>query len=103
MTGVRLRIESLMLHGIDVPNAHRIGPAVAAELTRLVRERGLPPGLAADLSSSGHAGSLPPERKQRPGLPGDNAPPAPLRLDAGMSAETVGTRLARAIYDGLAP
>jgi hypothetical protein len=97
VTSVRLRIDELVLHGIDVPNAHRLGPAVAAELTRLVRERGLPAGLVP--GGSPPDGSLPDGLDA--GSPDAQRSSPTVRLTTGLGAEAVGTRLAAAIYAGL--
>ena len=39
---IELHIEELALHGRDTEQARAVGPAVVAELIRLLTERGLP-------------------------------------------------------------
>ena len=79
---VRLHVEELVLDGFAPGDGHRIGEALERELTRLLAERGLPPGFAAE---------------------GEVA-----RLDAGVfelapgvGAEAIGIRVARAVATGM--
>jgi len=44
---VRLHIEELVLDGFPPGDRYRIAAAVEVELTRLLTERGVPPGLAS--------------------------------------------------------
>ncbi|MEU9120279.1 hypothetical protein AB0C96_10520 [Streptomyces sp. NPDC048506] len=83
-TDFRIDIGELVLDGFDARvDAHRVSAAFQTELTRLVRERGVP--LAADgtgVALDGLAG-LPP-------------------LPATTSAVRLGEALARAVHAGLA-
>ncbi len=78
---VELHIEELLLHGFPPSARHRIGDALAQELTRLLAEEGVPPALAE----------------------GGESP----RLDVGpfqtahdARPEAVGAQIAQAVYGG---
>ncbi|MGD9096450.1 MAG: hypothetical protein PVF97_00110 [Desulfobacterales bacterium] len=45
---LNVHIETLALYGFALANRHRIGDAVAHELKRLIRERGLPTSVVRD-------------------------------------------------------
>jgi hypothetical protein len=78
-----LRIEQLVLHGFADVDREQLADAVVRGLAALFERQGVPPGLARPDSLSSLDG---PRFQVRP----------------GESAETVGTRLAQAIYDRLA-
>ncbi len=79
---VELVIESLVVPGFDAAGAFEVGAAVETELARLLAERGLPDGLAAD----GKLASV-------------SAPE--IELTPGLTPQEAGRLIARAIYDGL--
>jgi hypothetical protein len=78
-SAVELRIDELVLHGFAPANRHHVGAAVERELARLLAEQALPSriGHSADLAS----------------LDGGS-----IELPAGTPAETIGVRIAQAIY-----
>lgn len=82
---VHLRIDRLIIDGLPLGpgDAARLQAAVEAELTRLIAEGGLPPALAAG------------------GARARADAPAPLRVDAGLTPEALGTRLAGVIHGGI--
>ena len=79
---VQLRIGELALHGVPVTAAHRLGPALADALDRLLRERGVP--------ASWSAGQV-------------SARPRPVTVVADRSGdpELLARRLAVALYERL--
>jgi hypothetical protein len=79
---VELRIDELVLHGVDPADRHRIGDAVERELTRLLARRPLSPTLAA-------GGDI------------DRIEGVSRRLARRSSADTVGAAAARAIHEGM--
>jgi hypothetical protein len=76
---VEMAIGEVVLSGFPPLDRHRLGDALAAELTTLLARRGLPEGLAAD-----------------PVLP-----PVVLRLAPGAGPEAIGREIARAVHAGL--
>ena len=76
---VELEIGELVLRGFEHTDRHRVGAAVEHELARLLGERPLPAGIehAAELAR----------------LDGGS-----IELPAGAPAETLGARIAQAIY-----
>ncbi|MGD2083553.1 MAG: hypothetical protein PVF91_11325 [Chromatiales bacterium] len=81
---VEIDIGRLVLEGVDVPPHQRplLQAAVEGELARLIRERGAAP--------AGPAGVW------------ERARPAPaIRVEPGVSAATLGGRIARAVYGSL--
>ena len=79
---VRLRIDKVLLDGFPAADRDGIAAALAAELSRLLTERGLPPALTA-------GGEV-------PSLDG-----GAFDLDPGLDAEAIGRRVAGAVYDGM--
>ena len=79
---IDLHIEELVLEGFRASDRHRIGAAVERELTRLLMERGLPPGLAAGGETAKLDGGS-------------------LEMKPGGRAEGVGRQVGNAIYGGL--
>lgn len=78
---VDVRIEELVLEGFPPGNRHRIGAAVERELTRLLAERGLPPGLA--------------QGAEVPHLDGGS-----VEMNRTATPEGVGGQVAKAVYGG---
>lgn len=78
---VELHIEELLLQGFPPAARHRIGVALARELTRLLTEEGVPASLAAGGDS-----------------PRLNAEPFQFAHDA--QPDAVGVQIARAVYGG---
>jgi len=76
-----LHVDRLVVHGLPGMRAADLEGAVVAELTRLLQDDGLPPGL-----SDGSAG-----RRVAPSV----------RVAAGADAGTFGTDVARAVYRSL--
>ena len=69
---IRVRIERLVVHGVEAPAPGRLAAGIEAELGRLVAARGLPAGgtapghtpvVSVDLAGSGAAGQ--PQRLAR--------------------------------------
>ncbi len=80
---VELTIERLVLPVLSLSDQRAVASAVERELSRLVAERGLPPGMGAgDQSIS-------------------VAPPV-VRVPAGLRPDAIGARVAEAIYAGMA-
>jgi hypothetical protein len=77
-----LRIDELVLNGFKSVDHRRLGEALEGELTRLVRERGLPQGAR--------------HRHQADSVDGGTVT---LRPEA--TAEAIGVAIARAVYGGL--
>jgi hypothetical protein len=83
---IDLHVGTLVLHGVEARDRHRIGEALGHELTRLLTVSGLPPSLADGASVDRvDAGSF--ERASD----GPRARPA-----------AVGAQIARAVHQGLA-
>ena len=80
---VELHIDELVLHGFDPTDHYRIGETVERELARLFSERGVPPSLAQDREILDLRGGT-------------------FEASPGAGTETVGTRVARAVYEGFA-
>jgi hypothetical protein len=79
---IDLHIEELVLEGFPASDRHRIGAAVERELTRLLTERGLPPGLAAGGETARIDGGS-------------------FEAKPGGRAEAVGRQVAGAVYGGM--
>jgi hypothetical protein len=79
---IDLRIEELVLHGVDAADRHHIGDAVERELVRLLAQGPLPPGLGA-------GGDI------------DRVAGGSRRLTGRASPAAVGAAAARAIHDGM--
>lgn len=79
---VELYIEELVLHGFAPADRYRIGESVERELARLFSERGVSPSLA----QSGEVLNL-------------NG--GTFEVEPGGEVETVGARVAQAVYGGL--
>ena len=81
---IEVRIDRLVLEGIDVPHAQRplLRAAVEGELARLLAAGGLEPGLQA-------GGAL-------PSLPGGE-----IRLINDGTPKQLGTQIARSVYRGI--
>lgn len=79
---IELEIEELILHGFAAIDRESIGMAVRQELTRLLTEGGISPGLA-------QGGDL-------PRLNG-----VTIEVPTGARADVVGTQIAQSIYGGL--
>lgn len=77
---ISLHIDELVLHG--VPSAHReqVGEAVRQELTRLLAQGGIPPGLSGAVPRL-DAGSV--------------------QLTPGAAPDAMGAQVAQAVYSGL--
>jgi hypothetical protein len=80
---LELTIERLILHDMPDSDRYQIAAAIEAALTRLLSERGVPPGLAQQRHAAYVEGGS-------------------LRLAPGSTVETLGVEVAQAIYDGLA-
>lgn len=79
---VQLSIENLVLHGFPAGDRYRIGEAVEHELSRLLRENGIPGTMA-------EGGAL------------DRIDAGEFQIGGGMRPAEIGARIARAIYGGL--
>lgn len=81
---IDLHIERLVLDGIDIPHNERpfLQAAVTAELTRLLTDGGLPPGLTA-----GDAMAI---------ARGDD-----MQMSPGGDPERLGQQIARSVHGGL--
>ena len=79
---LELSIERLVLHGLTPAQGHLLREAVEQELTRILAEEGIPPGLAA----GGHLARL-------PGGSFDVPP--------GAKPAAVAAQVARSIYGGM--
>jgi hypothetical protein len=79
---IEIHIEELVLDGFEQADRHRIAEAAKRELTRLFTERGIPPSLA-------RGGEI-----NR--LEGGTFQTAP-----ASGPETIGAKVARAVYGGL--
>ncbi len=80
---VELRIEELVLHGVPAGDRLRVADAFERELSRIIAERGLPPGL------------------DRPVAVGSLAAPD-LSVQRGAAPRAMGESLAGAVYESLA-
>ncbi|MER6307687.1 hypothetical protein [Streptomyces sp. NPDC001657] len=80
--GVELHIAELAVRGVRLARPDRLGPAFEVALTRLLHDRGVPPGWAA--------GEV-------------RTPATPLTLPVGPSSDAadIAEGLARAVYGGL--
>lgn len=79
---ISLHIDELVLHGVPSAHRHRVGEAVREELSRLLAEQGLPPGVdAAALAPRLDAGAV--------------------SVTPGASPEAMGVSVARAVYSGM--
>jgi hypothetical protein len=78
-SSVDLRIDELRLTGFPPGDRERIGAALAGELTRLLAEHGLPPGLARGGSIAAVDGGA-------------------FRLAPGARPEWIGIQIAGAVY-----
>lgn len=79
---IALHIDELVLHGVPPAQRHRVGEAMREELSRLVAEQGLPPGVAAAaLAPRLDAGAI--------------------HVTPGATPESLGARVAQAVYAGL--
>jgi hypothetical protein len=76
---IDIRIGKLVLHGFDYHDHRRISSAFKQELTRLIRENGLPKGFAQG------------EEVHQIIAPSFNAP-------EDMNPKTIGAEVARSIY-----
>jgi hypothetical protein len=79
---IELHVEELMLHGFEPADRHRIGLAVEHELGRLFAERGAPRSLT-----------------RGEGVPRLNA--GSFQVTPGARAESIGARVAQAVYRGM--
>jgi len=79
---IDLQIDELVLDGITVQDHEGLRTAIAAELARLLAERGVPPVLS-------RAGDV-------PALNGD-----PVTIQPGVSTGSLGGQIALAVYGGL--
>jgi hypothetical protein len=79
---IELRIEQLVLEGVEGADRNRIADAVQSELARLLTEQGVPSNLHAP-AKAGHidAGTI--------------------HIDSGARAAGVGERIAQAIYGSI--
>jgi hypothetical protein len=80
---VELRIEELVLHGVPPGDRLRVADAFERELSRIIAERGLPPGL------------------DRPRAVGSLIAPD-LSVQRGAAPRATGENLAGAVYESLA-
>jgi hypothetical protein len=78
---IDLRIEELILHDLPYDQRHRVAAAIEQELTRLLAERGAPPGFA-DEAPQFDAGTV--------------------HVSPNLTAESVGIQVAGSIYGKLA-
>lgn len=77
---VQIRIDRLILQGVDPRHRARIAAAIERELTRLVTDRGLPP------------------HWQQAGASGRGVPR--VEISPGQAPARIGATVARAIYRG---
>jgi hypothetical protein len=82
---VRLHIERVVVDGLPGMRAADLEGAVVAELTRLLLDGGLPPGLG--------------DHRESPA--GERGVAPAVRVAAGADAGTFGTDVARAVYRSL--
>ncbi len=82
MKSINLHIDQLTLHGFDRIDRQQVGSAVQSELSRLIREQGLP----SSLNQPHTIGSL-------------NA--GELKAGQNTGANNVGTQVAQKIYRGM--
>jgi hypothetical protein len=78
-----LTVDELVLHGFPVATRHRIRDAFERELIDLVAGQGIPPSLAL-------------------GRQVDSLAAGPIAVASDSSPESVGSAIARAVYDALA-
>lgn len=74
---IELQIEELILHDLPYDQRHRVAAAIEQALTRLLAERGLPPGFQ---------GEMPPLHA------------APVTVNPRLSAESIGRQVAQSVY-----
>lgn len=82
MNNIELQIEELILHGMGGSDRYLIGEAIQQELTRLLREKGLPPSLA----QGGEIARI-------------NA--GEFEMKSGAKPQAIGIQIAQKIYGGL--
>lgn len=82
--GIEFHIDKLILHGFSSGDRHRIGEAVEQELARLMSG----PGASFAQGSKGRIDVI---------KGGD------ITLSPGTRPESVGTQIAQAVYNGIAP
>ncbi len=80
---LNLHIDQLTLHGFDRIDRHQLGSAVQRELSRLIREQGLP----SSMNQTHTIGSL-------------NA--GEFKTGQSTGANNIGTQVAQKIYRGMA-
>jgi hypothetical protein len=90
---IEIHIDQLVLEGVEVRDRSRLRAAVEAELTRLLAEGGLPPGLA---QGAAPAASRLDSSHFIPGLEG-----GAINLPPGLPDGAAGRRIAGAVYGGL--
>jgi len=79
---INLHIDQLTLHGFDRIDRHQVGSAVQSELSRLIREQGLPSSLnQAQTIRNMNAGEF--------------------KAGQNIGANSVGTQVAQKIYRGM--
>lgn len=79
---IELHIEELVLEGFEQVDRHGIAEAVEQELTRLFTEKGIPPSLADGGKINRLDGGA-------------------FQIEPDSRPETIGTRVAQAVYGGL--
>lgn len=79
---LNLHIDQLTLHGFDRIDRHQVGSAVQTELSRLIREQGLP----SSLNQTQTIGNM-------------NA--GEFKTGQSMGANSIGTQVAQKIYRGM--
>lgn len=79
---VDLQIDELVLDGFSSGDRHAIADAVERELSRLFAEQGAPPAITYSIETAEVDGGV-------------------FETDSVSNAETIGARVARAIYGGL--
>lgn len=79
---IEIHIEELVLHSLPPGNRYRIGKALELELTRLFRERSIPPSLSRNGEYAQLNGGT-------------------FNLLSGSKAEVIGAQVAKSIYSGL--
>lgn len=78
----RLHIDEMVLHGFPAVDQYRIGDAVQRELTRLLTEAGSTESVTRSaFHPSIEAGSI--------------------QIDAGLSAEAIGIKIAQSLHKGI--
>jgi hypothetical protein len=77
---IELQIEELILHDLPYDQRHRVAAAIEQALTRLLAERGAPPGFAED---------MPPIEV------------GTVRVNPNLTAESMGMQVADSVYGQL--